>query len=108
MPTAEVETNTTNQDGAVSKIGMVNEFIGKLSAVDKENQTVSIITGGPGTAPDLFYLTPETKLYSGDQPASLDAVIPGQYIRYNFRKEGDKLQLTVLRWMPHTKPAGNN
>lgn len=88
---------------------MVSEFIGTLVAVDKEKRTVSIASGSPErTKPEkasLYFLTPETKLFRGAAPATLDDAVIGQEVRYAIRlqREDGKRQVTTLRFLPKAK-----
>lgn len=88
-------------------------FIGTLLAIDKQKHTVSIAHGPPAKAqrdkPNLFFLTPETKFFNGEIPATLDDAVIGQAVRYGLRidqKDG-KRQVTILRFSPSPKPEAN-
>ena len=102
-------TTQTNHQNAVGKTRRVTEFIGTLIGVDKQKRTVCIASGAPAKAnrdkAGIFLLTPDTKLFKGDAPATLQGAVVGQEIRYGFRlgREGGTNQLTVLRFLTVTK-----
>ncbi len=88
---------------------LVSEFIGTLLALDKQNQTVSIAAGSPERADrdkaSEFLLTPDTKLFRGKVPATLDDGIIGQEVRYGLRlnRQDNRMELTVLRFLPSSE-----
>lgn len=106
----DTQTRKTNHQNRIGKDRVVNEFIGTLIAVDKQKQTVSIASGVPAKAnrdkASVFLLTPETKFFKGEVPATLEDGIMGQEVRYGIRlrREDNKHVLTLLRFLPSSKP----
>jgi hypothetical protein len=104
------QTQKTNRQNKIGKDRLVNEFIGTLIAVDKQKQTVSVASGVPAKAnrdkASVYFLTPETKFFKGELPATLDDGIIGQEVRYGIRvrRDDNKHLLTVLRFLPSSKP----
>jgi len=102
-------TQNTNRLSKVGKVRRVSEFIGTLVAVDKQNQSVSIASGAPANAKldtaSVFLMTPETKVFKDEAPASLDDGVVGQEVRYGLRirREDKKLLLTVLRFLANSE-----
>jgi hypothetical protein len=111
-PTTNAPSQVGTNIGKPSAQRQVKEFIGTLLAVDKQKQTVSIASGAPAKADrnkaTLLFLTPETKLFNGEVPATLDHAVIGQEVHYGLRirREDGKQEITVLRFLPSSKQEG--
>ncbi len=85
-------------------------FLGTLLAVDRQNQSVTIASGPPAlthhSATNVFLLTPQTKLFAGTKPATLDEAVIGRAVRYGLepKPKNGKPELRVLRLAPRQQP----